>query len=238
MNMQLFIIAITPAIAIALATYFTDRYDKEPLDLLIKIFLLGAASVIPTSMVEKLLMSFNIFNGMAYAAFTGFIVAGCTEEFFKRTVVVNTAFKSKEFNEKLDGIIYCVFSALGFATVENIIYVVFRFSANPYVGLYRGILSVPAHVLFGITMGYYLSLAKFAEEKDKARISMIKSIIIPIILHGFFDFILMVNIPLMFLVFIPFILYLWFINLKKLNEYYTESRANYEIQKRGMLKRK
>lgn len=70
------------------------------------------------------------------------------------------------FNEKLDGIIYCTFSALGFATIENIMYVVSGYDADPYIGLYRGILSVPAHMLFAITMGYYLSLAKFSPDEQ------------------------------------------------------------------------
>ena len=160
---NLFFVAIAPGMALALALYLTDRYDREPLDLLVKIFVLGAASVIPTLFVENILVMANIFTGLLSAAYTAFIVAGMTEEYFKRIVVVKFALFHKDFNEKLDGIVYCAFSALGFATVENIMYVVFRFSTNPHIGVMRGILSVPAHMLFGITMGYYLSLAKYSE---------------------------------------------------------------------------
>ncbi len=78
-------------------------------------------------------------------------------------------YKTKYFNEKLDGIVYGVFSAMGFATVENIVYVVYRYANNPHVGLYRGIFSVPAHAVFGITMGYYLSLARFDTDNRRAR---------------------------------------------------------------------
>ncbi len=57
---------------------------------------------------------------------------------------------------------------MGFATVENIVYVVYRYANNPpHVGLYRGVFSVPAHAVFGITMGYYLSLAKFDTDEKK-----------------------------------------------------------------------
>ncbi len=228
MNTRLFIIAITPGIALALSVYFTDRYDKEPLSLLLKVFVLGALSVIPTAIVERFLSSFNIFGGLLSAAFTAFIVAGMTEEFFKRAVVLRTAFPSKAFDEKLDGIVYATFSALGFATVENIMYVVFRFTANPHIGIYRGVFSVPAHMLFAVTMGYYLSLAKFAHTKKDYKMNLRKAFVVPALLHGGFNFILMANIPAVFFVFIPYVVYLWIINLRKLNEYYIESKLWHE----------
>lgn len=227
MNTRLFVIAITPGIALALSVYFTDRYDKEPLTLLIKVFVLGALSVIPTAFVEKFLLNFNVFSGLMSAAFTAFIVAGLTEEFFKRGVVLLTAFKSKAFDEKLDGIVYAIFSALGFATIENIMYVVFRFSTNPHIGLYRGVFSVPAHMLFSVTMGYYLSLAKFADDEKNRKKYLRKSWFVPAALHGIFNFILMTQLSFAFIIFVPYVVYLWIANLRKLNEYYTESKIKY-----------
>ncbi|KXG74081.1 PrsW family intramembrane metalloprotease [Thermotalea metallivorans] len=224
---RLFIIAVAPGLALALAAYLTDRYDREPLHLLIKVFVLGALSVIPTAIVERFLLSFNIFPGIFSAAYTAFIVAGFTEEFFKRGVVLRTAYYHRAFDEKLDGIIYAVFAALGFATIENIMYVVFRFAANPYVGLYRGILSVPAHMLFGVTMGYYLSLSRFARDEFHRKHFLRKALTVPVILHGIFDFILMARIPAFMGLFFPFVLYLWIVNLRKLNEYAKESKEIY-----------
>ncbi|MFZ5967897.1 MAG: PrsW family intramembrane metalloprotease [Bacillota bacterium] len=228
MTTRLFVIAVAPGLALALAAYLTDRYDREPIGLLIKVFILGALSVIPTMFVERFLLSLNIFSGVLEAAFTAFIVAGFTEEFFKREVVIRTAYYHRAFDEKLDGIVYAVFSALGFATIENVSYVVFRFAANPYVGLYRGILSVPAHMLFGITMGYYLSLSRFAKSEEKRKSFLRKALTVPLTLHGIFDFILMAQIPLLMVFFIPFVLYLWVVNLRKLNEYTKESRLIFE----------
>lgn len=228
MSGRLFVIAIAPGFALALAIYLTDRYDKEPLGLLVKVFVFGALSVIPTAIVEKILMNFNIFGKILGSAYVAFVVAGFTEEFFKRGVVLVTAFKNPAFDEKLDGIVYAVFAALGFATIENIMYVVFRFSANPTVGLYRGILSVPAHMLFGVTMGYYLSLAKFAQEEEMRDRYFRLSLIVPIIFHGIFDFILMVQITSLMYLFIPFVIFLWIVNLRKLNKYTKESRLIYE----------
>ena len=225
---RLFIIAVTPAISIALAVYLSDRYDREPISLLFKTFALGALSVIPTAAVETLLIRVNIFPGLLGVAFMTFIVAGLTEEFFKRAVVLKYIYNNRHFNEKLDGIVYAVFSALGFATVENIMYVVFRFSNNPYVGLYRGLLSVPAHAIFGVTMGYYLSLAKFSLNEEEEKLYLRKSLFIPVILHGIFNFILMANIPALASLLIPYVIYLWWTNQKKLNHYINESEKRHD----------
>lgn len=227
MDLRLLIIALTPAIALGLAVYFTDRYDREPLRLILKVFIWGCLSVIPTIIVERTLSSLNLFSGILASAFSAFIVAGLTEEFFKREVVLKTVFKNKAFNEKLDGIIYAVFASLGFATVENILYIFISYSANPYVGLFRGIFSVPTHVLLGITMGYYLSLAKFSYNKNFERMYLRKALVIPAFLHGCFDFILMAQIHILLLVFIPYVLYLWIVNLKKLNQYYRDSKERF-----------
>lgn len=220
---RLVIIAVTPAISIALAVYLSDRYDKEPLKLLLKTFLFGAFSTLPTIVVERFLVSFNIFPGILGVAYISFIVAGFTEEFFKREVVLRLNYNNPSFNEKLDGIVYSVFSALGFATLENIMYLL-RFSTfNPYIGLYRGILSVPAHTIFAVTMGYYLSLAKYSDSEAMERIYLRKSLFMPAILHGIFDFILMSNIPIIAFLFIPYVIYIWRTNQIKLNQYIVES---------------
>jgi len=229
LDLRLLVIAVTPAIALGLAAYFTDRFDKEPALLLLKIFLFGALSVLPAIIVERILMYFNFFGGLLASAFTAFIVAGLTEEFFKRAVVLRIVYKNNAFNEKLDGIIYAVFAALGFATIENVMYVLGGFSANHYVGISRGIFSVPTHALLAITMGYYLSLAKFSYNKNLEHAYLRKALIIPAILHGFFDFILMANIPLLLTFFIPYVLYLWIANLKKLNQYYKDSKERCNI---------
>mgnify|MGYP001590093569 FL=1 len=229
---KLFIIAVIPGVLLAILIYLVDRYDKEPIEVLIKVIILGAISVVPTIIVEKFLASLNYFSGLLKVAFNAFIVAGLTEEFFKREVVLRSVFNKQVFNEKLDGIIYCSFSALGFATVENIMYVVFDVSPSYYVGLYRGIFSVPAHLLFGVTMGYYMSLSKFSSERSLKRKFLNKSLLIPVVFHGIFDFILMSKNMFLAICFLPFVAYLWLINLRKLNKYYLESKEENKLRKK------
>ncbi|EDS78605.1 PrsW family intramembrane metalloprotease [Clostridium massiliodielmoense] len=230
MSNKLFIIAVIPGIVLAILIYLVDRYDKEPIKTLIKVLILGAISVIPTILVEKFLVSLNYFSGLLKIVFNAFIIAGLTEEFFKREVVLRSVFKKQVFNEKLDGIIYCSFSALGFATVENIMYVVFDVSPSYYVGLYRGIFSVPAHLLFAVTMGYYISLSKFSNNRDLKKKFLKKSLLVPAVFHGIFDFILMSQNMFLAILFLPFVAYLWLINLKKLNKYYLESKKENELK--------
>ena len=167
---------------------------------------------------------FNVFTDVLYALYTSFIVAGLTEEFFKRLVVLKFPYRTKYFNEKLDGIIYSVFASMGFATVENIVYVVYRYANNPHVGLYRGIFSVPAHAVFAITMGYYLSLSRYDSDERRKRINLRRSLYMPILLHGTFNFILMSNIPQLTMLFVPYVIYIWWINQKKLSKFLYDSK--------------
>lgn len=227
MDIRLFIIAITPAIIIIGGIYLSDRYDREPMTLLILTYVFGALSVIPSIIVEELFLKFNIFPGVYGAFYTAFIVAGLTEEYFKRLVVLKLPYKTKYFNEKLDGIVYSVFSAMGFATIENIVYVVYRYTNNPYIGLYRGIFSVPAHGVFGITMGYYLSLAKFDTDEKRAKKNLRRSLYMPIVLHGVFDFILMSGIPQLTMLFVPYVIYIWWLNQRKLSKFMYDSKSRF-----------
>ena len=223
--LRLVIIAVIPGLALALGLYLTDRYDREPVRLLIKLFAFGFLSAIPTLFVERFLGRLNFFPPLLSAAWTAFVVAGFTEEFFKRAVVMRVVYHHNAFNEKLDGIIYCAFSSLGFATIENIMYVVTGYDANPYIGLYRGLLSVPAHMLFAVTMGYYLSLARFSPDKQSEDKYLKLSLITPILYHGVFNFILMAGSILLLFLFIPFVIFMWVVSLKKLNRFYKESKA-------------
>ena len=224
MNIRLVIIAIIPAVIIIGGIYLSDRHDREPAKLLFYTYVLGALSVIPSIIVEEILIRFNIFPHIFGALFNAFIVAGLTEEYFKRLVILKYPFKTRFFNEKLDGIVYGVFASMGFATVENIIYVAYRYTNNPFIGLYRGIFSVPAHAVFGITMGYYLSLAKFDTNVERKKINMRRSLYMPLILHGMFDFILMAEIPQLTLIFVPYVIFIWWLNQRKLANFIYDSK--------------
>lgn len=224
----LILLAIAPGVALVIFILLNDRYDREPARLLIKVFLMGMLVTLPTIVVELIGQYFNIFDGIYGLLFEAFIVIGLSEEFFKRRVVLRYAFYHPAFNEKLDGIVYCALAALGFATLENIFYVISYYPMDQSIWITRAFLSVPVHMLLGIIMGYYLSLAKYCPHPGKCKSYMTRSLLIPAALHGAFDFVLMSEYPLLTLLFIPIVIYLWISGMIKLRRYYVDSRDRHD----------
>ncbi len=221
--------AAAPTIALVMFLLFTDRYDKEPKRLLILVFVLGMVVTLPTLIAEIVGQMFNVFDGLAGKLFEAFVIIGLAEEFFKRLVVSKTVFRHPAFDERLDGIIYCGIAALGFATLENFVYILSYSGTSPHIWITRGLLSVPTHMLLGITMGYYLSMAKFCSDPRRCAGYYRKSLFIPALLHGTFDFLLMSEIPLLSLLLLPFVGYLWVSGIIKLRRYYKESKSMHNL---------
>lgn len=220
--LKMLIVAIAPSIALLIFIYQKDRYDREPSRLLLKLFIYGILCTVPVYFAELYLSSLNTTS----AFYHSFVVAGFVEELFKFLILISFAYNTNHYNEKLDGIVYSVFTSMGFATAENILYVLNRQLDYLYTGISRAIFAVPAHALFAITMGYYLSLAKFAPDQSKSNMYMLKALIMPIILHGIYDYILISKMFGFFIIFTGFVIYLWKVNLKKLDIYVRESKDN------------
>jgi RsiW-degrading membrane proteinase PrsW (M82 family) len=223
MTLTIISLALIPVIILVVMLVYTDRHNREPAGLLAKVFLFGLLASVPVLIIQVILNSVSAATGIYGIIFQSFIVAGLTEEFMKRQVVLRFAFRNPAFDEKLDGIIYCAFAALGFAAIENVLYLFSYYPTTPSVALYRAAFSVPAHMLFGITMGYYLSLSKYCNNPVLCKRYFNRSLIYPVLMHGTFNFLLSINLP-MLLAFVPFVIFLWIYNMKKLNRFYKESR--------------
>ena len=132
MNSDIIILALAvlPVIVLAIFVYKKDQYNKEPFLLLCKAFFFGVLSVIPASLIESVVSPlYSIMGGtdlpvFFQGIFTGFVVAGCTEEICKLIFLKWAVWKSPHFDEYFDGIVYATFVSLGFAGIENIMYVV------------------------------------------------------------------------------------------------------------------
>jgi RsiW-degrading membrane proteinase PrsW (M82 family) len=182
----------------------------------------GALTVFPVFFVERFLSTFtDAFYGLMAAAWKAFVVAAFTEELFKYLALYFLIWKSREFNDKYDGIVYSVFISLGFAAVENVLYV---FGGGVFTGVVRAVTAVPAHAIFGITMGFYFGMAKFYI-KQQQQLKM-KALLYPIILHGIYDFILFTGIDWLSMVFIGFLIYLYYSGLKRVRELRKQSIYN------------
>lgn len=220
----LYIIAILPVFLIGNYIYKKDK-NKEPPFLLVKLFLLGIISCFLVLAVT-ILLSFvfpllnkdtTAMNYLELLLYT-FIGVAFIEESAKLLMLYKLTYKNKEFDEGYDMIVYAVFVALGFAVFENLLYIVS--SGSLWVGLFRGISAVPGHACYGLFMGYYLSLAKFSNlqnKKDQERINKWKSLFIPVVLHGIYDFCVLSGNLLLVAIFIIFITQLFIFSIQKLN---------------------
>ena len=192
--MVLLALALAPALFIMVYIYAKDKYEREPISLLLKNFGLGAsASVIMTLVIGAF---GNVFlpvtdpESVVQQFVKAFIVVALVEEFSKYVIVRYYAQRNKEFDEPFDGIVYAVMVAMGFAALENIMYV-FQFGMTN--GIVRAFTAVPAHATFGILMGYYMGKAKFAKtKKEKIRLNL-TGLFAATLFHGLYDFFLFIN---------------------------------------------
>ena len=226
--MKAFLLIFLPIIGFIIWIYKKDKYDKENICVLLKYFILGILISFLAIIIEKFLLKETIFRGDTKLIYTSFIVAGVTEEALKCMILVLLATKEKNYNEKLDGIIYSIFLSLGFATIENILYISYEKVYSLYeIALTRAVISIPAHIMFAITMGYYISKYKFEKNEVKRRQNLILSFLIPILIHGTFDFILMIEYRGIIIVFIIYLAVLAKVNLNKLNKYMIYSKKRF-----------
>lgn len=210
---NLLFISLAPVLIIAFYIYSRDKYEKEPISFLLKALLAGILIVLPVVLIEKLLsIPSEGMEGLSYAAYTAFAVAALTEEGLKYIAFYLFFWKNRNFNERFDGIVYAVYIALGFAGIENMLYV---FTGGYSVGLVRALTAVPAHALFGIVMGYYFGMAKFNQRKRL--IYLLLAFLLPYIFHGLYDFLLMGNSPFLLLIFVPVFIYFWVSGFKKMS---------------------
>jgi len=186
--MTLLLLAIAPGFAICLFIYLKDKYNREPLKNLITSFLLGVVSAIPAVMIEiggTKLVDYWVEGSVpvfVHILLQAFIVVALTEEGCKYFMLKKYAFGKKVFDEPFDGIVYSVFVSMGFATIENIGYVM---QHGVGTGILRMFLSVPAHGSFGVLMGYYIGLAKFDTAQQNKL--LLKGLLMATLFHGLFD---------------------------------------------------
>lgn len=226
MGLILLLIALAPGLFLLWYFCHRDKYEPEPKRKILKIFFLGALMVIPAIIIEALLESAcnAITTGIVNIFIMSFIVIAPAEELLKFFVVKKWIYNSLEFDEIMDGIVYTVSASLGFATIENIFYV---FDYGIGTGIIRAFLSVPGHAFFGALMGYYLGLAKFNKENEKKMIT--KGILLAILLHGLYDFLLFTKTALALLV-IPLIILLGLWIKKDMKKAEIQSKLRMEAQ--------
>lgn len=186
-------IALAPVILIFTYIYFRDKYEREPLGHLILSFVLGAIAAYPVLIIGDILakaLGTNDNSGFIALFFHVLIVIALVEEGMKYAVLRFYNYNLKEFNEPYDGIMYAVAVAMGFAALENILYVT---KYGYETGILRMFTAVPSHAAFGTAMGYYVGLAKFEGQIKNATWLHLKGLGLAVIFHTIYDYIILNN---------------------------------------------
>lgn len=192
MSLLLLALSIAPVIFLLVFIYRQDKYEKEPLGLLLLAFL-GGMVAIPVDLTLVTIIDTVFYSETVF--YSAFIEAGLCEEFSKFIILFLLIWWNKNFNEHMDGIVYAAFVGLGFACIENVMYVMQAadtdFSAGISTGIVRALLSVPGHFLFAVVMGYFFSMAKFSEHGRFG--FLLSSLLVAATVHGLFDWLLMIS---------------------------------------------
>jgi RsiW-degrading membrane proteinase PrsW (M82 family) len=185
-----FLLAAAPALLLLRYYYRQDRERPEPKGMIVRIFLLGIAATFVAIPLEMLVSAFQqVFTGfpLLVALFRAFVVAALVEEYLKLSIVRLFAYKNRNFDEVMDGVVYTVVASLGFACMENILYVM---GGTVWTALTRAFTAVPLHATASGLMGYYIGRARFAASPQTERALINKGLRTAIFIHGTYDLLL------------------------------------------------
>ncbi len=219
--------ALFPIAVLIFYIYRKDKYTPEPTGQLLKAFGLGLLSVPLSLCISLPLGALGAYPEIPTTVWgsirTAFFGAAIPEEIAKLVILWLILRKNRHFDEKMDGIVYAVCVSLGFAALENVMYLFSNADDYMSVGIVRALFAVPGHFCDGILMGYYYSLAKFYPHAPKRNHALI--LIAPIIAHGLYDAILMVSDAtpaisgILTIVFLVFCHRLWKLGSKSIHEH-------------------
>ena len=192
-NLILILAAVIPALILMVRVWRKDKLEKESPELLRRLVIGGILSAL-LAMVEERVLSWVLDsavpqNTVLYNVLLYFVIVAVSEESSKYLFLKRYSWRSPEFNSQFDGVVYAVFTSLGFALWENISYVMhFGFST----ALVRAVTAIPGHACFGVFMGVFYGIAKKYQNFGKpvaSRICRRLCLLFPVLLHGAYDYI-------------------------------------------------
>jgi len=214
--------ALLPACLIGLLFYLLDKH-KEPLIICLRAFFFGILSVGLLILLELFLPHPTATTHLQEVLWRAFYEASFKEEVAKFVMLLWAVYRHRHFDEWYDGLLYGVLIGLGFAFIENIKYFSdFLAEQGGSLVVARSILSMPVHALCGGIMGYYVGKAKFTLREGRVGLYFILALVVPIFIHGLFDFFVFYSDAGIKLLTVPLVLYMWIKTLKLKKE----SQAN------------
>lgn len=199
--------AIAPSLALFSYFYLRNQMATEPRKTLFQAFLFGALITFPIMFIQYVLKEEEVYDNFP---FSEVLFTSSIEEVFKWLIIFALIFNHVEFDDPYDGILYGASVSLGFATIENVIYLL---SFGIDTAFMRAILPVSSHALFGVAMGYYFGKGKFAKN-DRKKEYLLLALMGPVILHITYNSILTIEGYWIYFM-VPFMLYLWWGGLRK-----------------------
>lgn len=206
-------LALLPAFFLMYYVYKHDVHEKEPPKVLLNLFFLGVLSAIPAILLESL-GELLIAVMRVPASLMPVVVAtmvGLVEEGCKFFFLYTRTWHDPNFNYRFDGIVYAVFVSLGFAAIENVMYV-FQFGLG--TALLRAVLAVPAHMGFAVIMGIFYGRAKQAHirgDQQEIKRNLILAYVVPVFLHAFYDACALSESTVAFYFFVAFVVAMYII---------------------------
>ena len=189
-------LAVLPSMLLLLFVVGRNKNSRDPMKLLVWLAVLGAVSTIPAVVVELLGAGLLYYMGLetgtgVYELVNCFFIVAMIEELGKFVGMIILTWNNKNFDHSYDGVIYGVCSSLGFATLENILYV---FQGGIGLGILRAVTAIPLHCSCGVVMGYFYSKAREnANNGEGAAGNMLISYLSAMGIHGLYDFVLSVD---------------------------------------------
>ncbi|MCM1108923.1 MAG: PrsW family glutamic-type intramembrane protease [Clostridium sp.] len=180
------LIGMLPAVLLVAFIYWRDKYQREPWQWIFKAFRYGMLSAVAAIVIEMLLPQPEN-STLLNSAYNAFVVASIPEECMKLLFFWLLVRRNPFFDEHMDGVVYACCVSMGFAGVENVLYMLGNIDNLASIALTRALLSVPGHFFFNVFTGFYYSLAVFGNPAHKAH-NLTLALLVPILLHGAFDF--------------------------------------------------
>ena len=222
-NILLILAAVVPAVLLLLKVYRSDRLEKEPPRLILSLVLSGVLATLLAMGGEWVgnLFLRHVYDDLLRDILLYFVVVAGCEEGFKYLFLRRRTWFDENFNCQYDAVVYAVAVSLGFALWENLSYV---FEYGFATALVRAVTAVPGHACFGVFMGCWYGMAKRADNfgyPEKSLYYRVLSVLVPMFLHGLYDFIATRTSDAQTWIFIVFVAVMFFISfmlVKKLSE--------------------
>ncbi len=202
------ILAIIPPALLLYLVWKQDKIEHEPVGFLVKLFFLGALTTLSALALETafsaVLKMILAETSIPYIVIDNFFVVALVEEGGKFAIFMLAAWKSKEFDYVFDAVVYAVVISLGFATFENFL---FLLDGSLVTAISRAIFSLPGHTLYAVYMGYFLGEAKYCDvngDHEKCKKMRILALLVPVLIHGFYDFYLSMDNSIFIFIFLIF----------------------------------